>query len=282
VNADLLVTTSTALLSVENGKVRPVHTGSGIYFGLTWDRDHIYVLCRNNVRHGKLRRLFGYTSTMEVLDKDFRHVDTIACPPVSDPHQAIERQGAVYIANTGKDRIEVFRDGAFAAVNWTGARDDVHHINTVWFDADSFYVLENNKQEPSVAKVFDLDWQPRQTVPLGLGAHNIFRQGATLYTCSSLQRSMLSHDLESSRTREFPLLGRQWLPRGLARGANGFYVGLSAEGTRAERHGRNPGKLIATDEEFAITATMDLDGAGQVNEVRLVSELDAAHNGEPF
>ena len=43
-----------------------------------------------------------------------------------------------------------------------------------------------------------------------------------------------------------------------------------------------PGKLISTDEDFEIIDTVDLDGAGQVNEVRLISELDAAHNGVPF
>lgn len=93
---------------------------------------------------------------------------------------------------------------------------------------------------------------------------------------------MMKHDLESGQTREFPLLGRKWLPRGLAKGAHGFYIGLSAEGTRHQRHGGMPGKLIATDDEFNITDTLDLDGAGQVNEVRLLSELDAAHNGVPF
>lgn len=281
-NAALLVTTSTALVSIENGNPRAVHTGSGIYFGLTWDRDHVYVFCRNNLHHGTFRRLFGYTSTMEVLDKNFRHIDTVRCPTVHDPHQAIEKDGAIYLANTGKDRIEVVRDGRFSHIDWTGERKDVHHINTVWFDETSFYALENNNKEPSDARIFDHDWKPRQTIPLGLGSHNIVRSGKTLVTCSSLERTMMKHDLESGQTREFPLLGRKWLPRGLAKGAHGFYIGLSAEGTRHQRHGGMPGKLIATDDEFNITDTLDLDGAGQVNEVRLLSELDAAHNGVPF
>jgi len=281
-NSSLLVTTSTALVLIERGAARAIHTGGGIYFGLTWDRDHIYVFCRNNLHHGRFRRLFGYTCTMEVLDKDFRLIDTVVCPTVSDPHQAIERNGAVYVANTGRNRIEVCRDGGFSNINWTGEHRDVHHINTVWFDESSFYTLENNSKEPSDARIFDLDWQPKQTIPLGLGSHNIFRHGQSLYTCSSLDRAMIRHDLESAESTEFPLLGRKWLPRGLAKGAQGFYVGMSAEGTRKERHGGNPGKVIFTDDDFNVIDTLDLDGAGQVNEVRLLSELDAAHNGVAF
>jgi hypothetical protein len=158
----------------------------------------------------------------------------------------------------------------------------VHHINTVWFDETSFYALENNNKEPSDARIFGHDWNAQQTIPLGLGSHNIFRSGNTLYTCSSLERAMISHDLDSGEAREFPLLGSKWLPRGLAKGADGFYIGLSAEGTRRERHGGMPGKLIATDDVFNITDTLDLEGAGQINDVRLLSELDAAHNGVPF
>ena len=43
-----------------------------------------------------------------------------------------------------------------------------------------------------------------------------------------------------------------------------------------------PGKLIRTNEDFEIIDTVELDGAGQVNEVRLISELDGAHNKVPF
>ena len=281
-NESLLVSTSTALVLIERGKPRTIHRGSGIYFGLTWDRDYIYVLSRNNLEHGRLRRLFGYTSTIEVLDKGFRHVDTVVCPTVSDPHQAIERDGTIYIANTGRNRIETYRDGTFSHVNWTGKHTDVHHINTIWFDKTSFYALENNSQEPSEAKIFDLDWRPERTVRVGLGAHDLLRCGNTLFTCSSLGRTMVSHDLESAETTEFPLLGSEWLPRGLAKGADRFYIGMSAEGTREERHSGNPGIVISTDEAFNIGATLELDGAGQVNAVRLLSELDEAHNGVPF
>ncbi len=278
----LLVTTSTAVLLVEGGRYRPIHSGDGIYFGLTWDHDFVYVLCRNNLAHGRWRRLFGYTVTMLILDKSFRQVDSIRCPTIHDPHQAIARDGSIYVANTGKDRIEVYRDGTFSNINWTGEQKDVHHINTIWFDDSSFYVLENNNQEPSTVKVFGFDWQPKHDFALGLGAHNIFRQGRTLCVCSSLERAMIRYDLDAEKATEFPLLGKKWLPRGLSKGTDRFYIGLSAEGTRSERHGGMPGKLVSTDEDFEIIDTVELEGAGQVNEVRLISELDAAHNGVAF
>ena len=278
----LLVTTSTAILLVEGNRCRPIHSGNGIYFGLTWDRDFVYVLCRNNLAHGRLRRLFGYTVTMVVLDKSFRQVDSIRCPSIHDPHQAIAGDGSIYVANTGKNRIEIYRDGIFSDVNWTGESTDVHHINTVWFDDSSFYVLENNNREPSTVKVFDFDWRPQHDFTLGLGAHNIFRQGSTLWVCSSLERAMIRYDLDAERATEFPLLGKKWLPRGLSKGTGRFYIGLSAEGTRSERHGGMAGKLVSTDEDFEIIDTVELEDAGQVNEVRLISELDAAHNGVAF
>jgi hypothetical protein len=278
----LLVTTSTAVLLVDGNGPRTIHTGCGIYFGLTWDRDFIYILCRNNLRHGKLSRVFGYTVTIEILDKNFRQVDSVRCPSIHDPHQAIARNRSIYVANTGRDRIEIYNNNSFSSINWTGEQKDVHHINTIGFDESFFYVLENNKQQRSMVKMFDLNWQPVQGVSLGLGAHNIFRQAQALYVCSSLDRAMVRYDLDTKEITEFPLLGRKWLPRGLAKGNNRFYIGLSAEGTRQERHGRLPGKLISTNKDFEIIDTTDLEGAGQVNEVRLISELDAAHNEVPF
>ena len=230
----LLVTTSTAVLLVERDRPRPIHTGRGIYFGLTWDHDFVYVLCRNNLGHGRLRRLFGYTVTMEVLDKSFRQVDSIRCPSIHDPHQAIARDGSIYVANTGKDQIEVYRDGTFSSVNWTGEWKDVHHINTIWFDDSSFYVLENNKQEPSTAKVFDFDWQPRHDVPLGLGAHNIFRQRQTLCVCSSLNRAMIRYDLDAEKATEFPCWGRNGCPEDYPRVST-----ASTSAFRLKERGRN-------------------------------------------
>jgi len=229
-----------------------------------------------------LSRVFGYTVTIEILDKNFRQVDSVRCPSIHDPHQAIARNRSIYVANTGRDRIEIYNNNSFSSINWTGEQKDVHHINTIGFDESFFYVLENNKQQRSMVKMFDLNWQPVQDVSLGLGAHNIFRQAQALYVCSSLDRAMVRYDLDTKEITEFPLLGRKWLPRGLAKGNNRFYIGLSAEGTRQERHGRLPGKLISTNKDFEIIDTTDLEGAGQVNEVRLISELDAAHNEVPF
>ena len=93
---------------------------------------------------------------------------------------------------------------------------------------------------------------------------------------------MIRYDLDTEKATEFPLLGKKWLPRGLSRSIDRFYISLSADGKRSERHGGMPGKLVSTDEDFQIIDTVELEGAGQVNEVRLISELDAAHNGVAF
>jgi hypothetical protein len=284
-NVSLVVSTSLELALIEKGNIYTLQKGKGVYFGLTWDEDNLYVFARNAVvGMGK--------TTIEVFEKEsLKYLHSIPCPTIFDVHQAFCHENKLFIANTAKNRIEIFdlQSRTFTSFNYTDCDYDTNHINSVWIDSDLVYICEFFRNTcQSRLKVFkngtfDLLYDIR----IGKGIHNCFVENEIIYTCSSYEFSLMEYDLKTCQVISAPKVGVDeegvgWFTRGLARGKFKFIVGLSAIADRETRYRNSQGKVHFLDEDKNVAASIHLGNRGQVNDLRLISEPDKAHNGIPW
>lgn len=266
----LIISTSQALLTFINGDWKIAHRGNGVYYGITWDDSHVYVLCRNGeVREGDAESILDLKSGEHFLTGEF-----------SGGHQ-IHWSDGLYICDTGHDRILRW-SGALSPVFETGAGHDSRHINSVWGSGDEFWTGECNHRYKALKinriRKFWNHWREQEAIPVPNGIHNVYREGDLLYVCDSVRGQLVSFTLQREVVKTTPIGG--WT-RGLARLQDGWVVGTSQFMAHAKDRYRGDCALYLLNENFRAIDMVVLRGFGQVYDIRAM-EGDPAHNNLPM
>lgn len=278
----LIVATTDELLLVEDGKPTVIHSGAGAYYGITWHPTQVFVVCRNDKGDRK--------TTIEVFDHDLEHVKSVPANHLLNAHQAIYHGGRLYIANTDRNRVEMYTQALqrLKALEWTEEQYDLNHVNSVWIGegGGKIYVCEHNGgtyakgqdwEHRSVVRAFWLrDLEETEAHQIGRGIHNIYIEGQGMYVCSSLDSALIRRTPFGEEKIRF----KGWHPRGLARGEGRWVVGLSPCLPRSERTEVGDAALAVLDDCLRQVDEIPLAGKKQVNEVRLWGEPDYAHREE--
>lgn len=265
---DLLVSTVNGLYLIREGRVRRLRDGN--YYGITWDRDRLYLACRSDAR------LYAWDGAGEP--------ETVECPwRQNDVHQLLWRHGVLYVTTSGSDQIDAW-DGSGWQTLWHGAGDGSDHVNSLWHRFDAFWVVEHRfGQDPAHIRVYGETFdQLRDTHEFqGLtqahncGLHNVYVEDARLFTLS-VDR-LIIRDLVDGTEGAWALGGYL---RGLAR-TEGYhwYVGQSRVTERKRRTDGNA-EVLVLDNRFRVLTRISIPGAGQVHDIRALRG-DWAHNGLP-
>jgi len=259
---DFLVTTTRGMFLVENGIPRKV--ADGWCFGLTWDRERLYVADG-----------LGGQGEVHAWSPSFERGECLLAP-VHDAHQILWWDGDLYATNTAENRIDVAGKGH---VKWT---DDNIHLNSVWCDGERFWVVEHRRGVmPARVRAFDLGWKEERVEEFYKldtshywGLHNAYVEGGILHTLST--RRMIARPLAGGEEERTVVGGYL---RGLARG-DMWYVGKSRLSERQTRNEGN-GSVLLLDDDFQIVEEVLIPDCGQVHDIRLMAG-GPAHNGLPF
>lgn len=257
---------------------KKVHTGEGLYYGVTWDEDNIYVGYRGLERDG--------VPEIAVLDKDYQVKGKL--PGVyTGLHQILYSGGNVYATITAEDSVDVVDEsGTRTRKNWTGFQKDMHHINSIHRDGDDFWVCYHNlsktlgEGKPSRAVRLDSTLSTvKEFVEIGHCIHNVFVDDTYIYVCDSDDGALVRLNRESNEVVSLPL--GPWT-RGLAVSDDFIFVGSSRKGDRQERmygdlyiHAIDRKTLTLVDERV-------FKDFGAIFSLRIIDRPDHAHNGIPF
>jgi hypothetical protein len=273
----LLISTYAHWLLWDDGRVQILREGHGkrpgdfVYFGCSWNRHTVFVCegstdCQNRV----------YT-----YDARGRCTGQLPFTDIKGPHQCYWWDGSLYVANTQRNRVEVWGRGGVRHIRWAKETRDTEHINSIWCDGEQFYVVGHRwKFQPKKIWVFGLDWKLRRVIDIVVreetpGMHNVYIEDGVLYTLGP--RDVIKYDLrtgDDTRTRTGYYL------RGLARVPGRFLVGASQ---KCERKGRAEGdsQFHILDDDLNLLETVTLKDTGGITEIRAVDPPDLAHNGLP-
>ncbi len=275
----MLLGMNNALVLWHDGVERILHENAGVYYGITWSSERLYVIVR-----GRDPRMLVYDDIQQLEEPPPLDLGT---PGYSGPHQIYWYEGRLYVTNTTLNRVDVWDElvGAEAKIRFEcPANRDVDHINSIWRDPETslFYVVEHRKGEmPKRIRVMNAIGRVKRTISLDgdylrFGIHNVFVKDLVLYTLCA--EGIVLHDFVDGSTQLVKIAEAGYL-RGLVVTANVFLVGDSEFQPRDQRC-QGTSKVHVLDYRLNKIDEICLSPKfGQLLEVRLL-EGDLAHNGE--
>jgi hypothetical protein len=269
VSKRFLVSTTHHLLAIdpEQERIWKVHSGKGLYFGISSGRDHrIYVACRNttlgadseSVRSSERGSVISLNSCFQVCEE-------LTPPfPARDLHGMAWFDDKLWITCAFDNLIAIYDCNLRSWRRWYPAPDptqrdrDIHHINTVRLIGNQVFIVAHQFGS-SQLMVYDyptLDLH--SSIPLGRMAHDVFSFRGKLATCSSADGYIVNCQGEKLRTGNFP--------RGVAVSGDGNLLGMSIHACRSERI-KQSGILRWYTPEWEFRADYVLPSVGMILDV---------------
>lgn len=268
---NLLIGTATQLVCWD-GEQHCLSNGN--YYGITWDKDYIY--CRHNPAHISISEIEIFNCNLERCGKlPFTYLEGV--------HQILSVEDELHITVTTRNRIDVY-DGSqtMRSYNWSNTEGDRHHINSIFFKDNKFYVAESGlsgEKNPPAIQVLDRQYRPfdKFSMPAAIHIHNVYIEDGILYTCGKF--GLVKMDLRRNKytVADIRQDRENGFFRGLARSQKYWYIGESQVLPRKDRK-FGDAKIQVLDNDLKHIDTITLKGTGQVQEIRIIDELDLAHN----
>ena len=280
-----LIGTYSSLLYWDGSEAHVVK--EGVHYGITWDHDYIYA--SYNPPHEPVTKI-------EVYDSHLNCLDTLPLPDLQGVHQIYWYEGVLYITNTEHSRVDMWDGICLSSLYYADSlslepyqlEKDVLHINSIWTDGTHWYICEHGyKLPPARIRVFDMNFNQVQLIEMDfavhddLNAHNVYVEDEQMYVCR--HRRIGIRDRAGNLIRSVFPYGDDmsaFLLRGLARTVEHFYVGESTYAPR-ELRGEGDSDILILDGDLRLLDTIFLKDAGQIYEIRVVDDMDYAHNGVP-
>ena len=265
----LIVTTTTACWALDavTGRAAQFQAGNGVYYGISFDADNIYIAARQ-AAVGSDQNI--QDNSILVFDRKLRLIQVLHSPhKIRDVHQIFQHGGRLFVTSTFDDCIlecdlATHRWSRWMPFGESPLGQDVNHINSVYISGNTLFL----------AGLYPLGWFAEfkldnrtliRRVDLGVGTHNVWLQNGHVAVCSSLT----SEIWEEGGARQSYIAGA-WV-RGIARERGLTYVGATQDRVSPER-ARSDSAIIGTDCSFVFR------GYGMVHDVRS-TDCDSTHHG---
>ncbi len=263
-------------LNTKSGRVRRIHQGDGLYYGLAASDSSIYVAARK-------RMVSSDTPAEEergeilVFDLDLNLKERLQAPfPLRDLHQIAWHDEMLWVTCSYDNMVAIW-DGKewqqwYPLGETPDSSRDVHHYNSLFFEGDLVWVLAHNRG-PSELLAYSL--QNRNLVKrieLGNQAHNIWHEQGQLFTCSSGSGKILGDFGFELETGGFP--------RGCAFDGELRYVGISELAEKKDRD-LTTGRVLVYDKAWKFVNEINLPGEGLVLDLLLLPDIKSQNITAP-
>lgn len=262
----LLVSTSFSLLELDaaNRKVRRIHQGKGLYYGIAvaHEQKRVYVAARKRMVSSLVPQE-EERGEIIVFNFDLKEIDRVMAPfPLRDMHQIAWHGKKLWVTCSYDNLIAIWDGDAWEVWYPLGKRvdgeGDVHHYNSLMFEDNLVWILAHNRGPSELLGFAEHDRALVQRVSLGNQAHNIWRENAELFTCSSGEGRVLGYEGSSIATEQFP--------RGYALYKNERFVGISEIAERGQRD-FSDGRILIFDRAWRRVGNVTLHAEGLVLDI---------------
>jgi len=262
-----LVTTSHALLLVNSkkGSYREIHSGVGLYYGISQDHSRIFVAARGQLNSSGTPPQ-NERGCILIFDQSLRLAETWESPfPLRDMHQILWWRERLWITCSFDNMIAITNGGEWREWYPFGISDteplDRNHFNSLTPSRDELIIIATNRGASDMLHFDAATLTLRSQSSIGTHAHNAWRQGDEWLTCSSGEGRIIG-------TKGFSLTcGR--FPRGVAITKHEIAVGLSEPAERRERD-LTDGAINFYTRMWKHFGTIDLPQSGLVLDIQAV------------
>jgi len=259
----ILVTTSQSLLTVdiESGETAVAHRGQGLYYGIAYSNDEIFVAARGRPVSPKEERATEAGSIL-VFDYALNLKRTLRPTfALRDMHQIVYYDGCLWVTCAYDDRVAIYDGDAWRG--WhpapVSSEPDTFHFNSIIFADDHLFLLAHNNGASDIWKFAYPELRLIEKMSLGNLSHNIWKEDGVFFTCSSGEGRILS-----SAGLDVPTGG---FPRGIVVCPGAIVVGVSESVERDERDFTSSA-LHVFDSNWNFQKEIKLPTEGLVLEIR--------------
>jgi len=278
----LLVTTYNyiALLDTRTQKIKKIDQGSGKYFGISWNDRYLYVTVgvRFNLgeKYGqKKERVLVFDKNLKLLGELFKKDIGL-----NNVHQILLKDKKLWMMNSGKNRVDIFDFQSRKLKRWYPGfmrYYNYNHFNSILINDNKLFLVAHNHSRPSQVYMYSYpQLKLKQKLSLGSQAHNLYADKNEIYVCDSLG----SMDVVSQKGSRYGI-GAGYV-RGLAVSEAFVFAGSSKKAKRAERQSGDCHIFKFNRETRKLIKKINLKGAGNIYDIRILDEYDHAHQIEPF
>lgn len=279
------------LVDLASGESAKIASGQGLYYGITWDSSNIYVvssdfhpLFRKRTRP-KIIVLDCMLKKIEEIRPQFRikgGVHQAHFDPVSKSLWWMSsKDDASIIMQDGKwekwqpisENLVQWHErlGDRAKKNFDQPDTDIHHLNSVWINDRKIYIVAHN-WGPSEVYIYDQEKRELvERISMGKCTHNVWRESEELFVCCSTEGSVVNRSGET-------MCNVDGFIRGAAVTKEMRIFGISEKANRRNR-AKTTGMIEILTIDWQSICRWHFEKAGQVLEIRLLSEMDLCHNG---
>ncbi len=270
-NKKLLVTTSQSILLINPATkdINTLHKGAGLYYGVTTDGINTYIAARNRGVSSSTAKE-EETGSILVFDKYFNHINTLKPDnfELKDLHQIKYYEGKLYATCTYDNMIAIYENKTWT--KWypnEHQNKDINHFNSIYIYNNSIYLLAHNLGDSQIMQ-FDIKTKKlKDTISLGVQAHNIYNKNNTFLTLSSKESKI--------RYTDGKIVQSQGFIRGLAIDKEEYHFIGSSQMAERKKRDFTDGKVFIYKDDIKLDEIL-LKKEGLVLDVRLVNEYDYA------
>jgi len=267
----------------KKGSFTKIKEGETLY-GLTWDQYGNVFISTNT----SIRRFDTKNNGEEKVWSSNKNLIGL--------HQIVHYDDFLYIANTGANKISVFDSNEnFSHVLMSpepsvtklkhGPQKEQDHINSIFKHGEHFYLCAHNHFEHSFIIVCNSKFEIVKLIKdVGFQCHNVYIEDNILYVLSSIKGSVTKCNLLTDERESVFLDLSGYIDdkielylRGLARGKGKFLIGATLLGDKEKRK-KSRNWIVETDDNLSVKAVLECPDASQIREIRIINEVDRAHN----
>jgi hypothetical protein len=279
---DLIIASESYIAICKNKKFQIVKHEDGFkFYGITWNNNDVYY-CNNNS-----------------IAKNYQNYDAPYVASLGghmDVHQLLFYESLLYATLARNNEVREFVVGLQINkrrtwpefVSEAKEHQDYTHINSIFIQNRKVYLCHHNNGKPSFISVHEKSkYMPIvDTVEdVGLYNHNVYVEGDYLYTLDSGNCKITKINLKTKGKEQVDLNPQKCRTnpnatflRGLARTEKYFVIGACQNLPKLERH-KEKSFLILLDSNLNFVDSMAIPYADQVRDIRVIGEMDLAHNG---
>jgi len=277
---DLLIGSQRGLWLLRNGQFSRFIESEAPFYGITWNEENVFVSADAELY------CLSSSGDRKVIKNGLKYNNG-----QGRIHQILCEDHRLFITNTGKNRIDVYdlRTHQYTSVdcNQVIAEADAHHLNSLFLTAESQIYVCNHNRGKSFIRVFDSQFKELRTfTQVGVCNHNVYIEDGKLITLNSSAGRITFVNLVSGEHSDIEIDRSIFadenlrFARGLTRTRDRILVAVSR--LSDDRDLRDAGGIIMYNNNFEPLDALRIPVAAQIYEIRVISEVDHAHNRLPF
>lgn len=269
-------------IDTDTEKIHIIHSGEGMYYGVTWNKHKIYVAARRSISDYKLgdERIF-------VFDKDLKLVGKM--PQQLKNHGLHEilidpTTGLLWATASLQNKIVMLGvDGSTKSYYPNAFKNiDHNHFNSLCLVGGNMLITaHNNGKKDSEIYKCSIGEKPKVIKKYKMKgcthSHNCFILDGELCTCASEESAVKTKEGHSLFDVKFG-----GYTRGVVIGKREIVVGVSARAIREDRIQADGNIFIFDRDTRELKKKIDLPKIGQVAEIRALSDPDDRHWPDPI